>query len=79
MEEFKIRLKKEHEELCERIKKLDAYLSKRPKGACTDEEVDEWAMMVIQSNAMRIYRDALEERMKLHGIEHPARKPIYRH
>lgn len=67
MKEFVRRMIVEHQQLTERINKLDVFLSNEANKLTID--VKEFAAMCVQINAMKNYRASLEIRLHLHNIE----------
>ena len=67
MEDYKERCRKEYEELCERLEKLDAMIDKWNKGELDFEPACPKWLLLDQSDAMWDYKGCLEQRNK---IEH---------
>lgn len=62
-ETFLGRMIVERTELNDRIRKLERFISKSP------ETKEPLSLLEKQLKAMREYRDILDERLKIHGIE----------
>jgi len=67
MDDYKERCKKEYNELCERISKLEDMLCAHYRGVLDFEPTCPPYLLQLQLDAMREYRDILEAR---NYIEH---------
>lgn len=65
MEDYKVRMKREYDELCERIEKLESMIVKFYKGELDFELNCPIPMLNRQLYAMCDYRDALAMRNKI--------------
>ena len=75
MEKYVEKMMQEHQRLVERCRKLEEFIESDKAKEEVDKE--EYALMVVQLSAMKMYERALNDRLEMHNISFNGQDAYY--